>query len=189
VSRYGFLAGLALMASCASAGSEGPADAPAADARRPADAAIPIDAPMNVCPSAATCQTAMTLGQVSGDTGNMKLTAMGYQSAWFRVRVTEDNNDIIGLTLRGSAKLTSPSAADFDVFVYVNAGSDVIECTTTTGTTTTNGTVNQVRAEWGEGTIPNGSNDSRHMSIEVRPISGTCAPNQMWQLEVEGNWN
>ncbi len=189
MSRYVTLAGLALIASCASAGNEGPADAPGADARPSIDAAIPIDAPMNVCPSAATCPAAMMLGQVSGDTANQRLTASGYQSAWFRVRVTEDDNDFPGLTLRAAAKLTSPPGVDFDVFVYVNAGSDVTECTTTTGTTTTNGALNEVRAEWGEGAVPNGSSDSRNVSIEVRPISGTCAPNLMWQLEVEGNWN
>ena len=30
----------------------------------------------------------MSLGTVSGDTNNVKLSAQGYQSAWFRVRVT-----------------------------------------------------------------------------------------------------
>lgn len=191
MSRYPALAGLALLASCASAGDgtgSGPVDARVtADAPRPIDAAI--DAPVNMCPSSATCATAMTLGAISGDTGNMKLTAMGYQSAWLRVRVTEDDSDILGNSMRASAKLTSPAGIDFDVFVYLNAGSDVIECSTTVGTTTTNGTVNQVRAEWGETTISNGSSDSRNVSIEIRPISGACAPGQMWQLEVEGNWN
>jgi hypothetical protein len=51
-----------------------------------------------------------------------------------------------------------------------------------------NGTTDTNRAEWGEGAIANGSDDSRHVSIEVRPVSGTCAPGQTWQLEVEGNW-
>ena len=189
VSWYGALAGVALMTACASAGS-GPGDAQAtADTPRPIDAAISIDAPVNMCPSADTCATATMLGTVSGDTGNMKLTAMGYQAAWLRVRVTENNSDLAGISLRGSAKLTSPGAVDFDVFVYLNTGSDVIECSTTVGTTTTNGTVNLTRAEWGEGTISNGESDSRTLSIEVRPISGACAPAQMWQLEVEGNWN
>jgi len=183
------MAGVALMTACAAAGS-GTGDAPSdVDAPRPVDAAIVVDTPVNLCPSAETCATATMLGTVSGDTGNMKLTAMGHQAAWFRVRVTENNSDIAGVSLRGAAKLTSPGAVDFDVFVYVNTGSDVIECSTTTGTTTTNGTVNQTRAEWGEGTISNGASDSRTMSIEVRPISGACAPDQMWQLEVEGNWN
>ena len=183
-----------VLASCASAGASdsgpGPGvDGPTIDARVPIDAA-PIDAPSNTCASAATCQTAIMLGSVSGDTANLKLPTTGTQSAWFRVRVTEDDNNIPGLTLRAAAKLTSPAAVDFDVFVYVNAGADVVECTTTVGTTTTTGNVNETKAEWGEGVIPNGSNDGRTISIEVRPSSpGGCAPGQMWQLEVEGNWN
>lgn len=193
VSRYGITLGLALLASCASAGPEGaPPDAAPGrpDAAVTPDAPMTPDAPpMNVCPSAATCQTATMLGTVSGDTGNMRLTAMGHQSAWYRVRVSEDDSDIAGFKLRVAARLTSPPGVDFDVFVYLNAGSDVLECATTVGTTTTNGAVNQVRAEWGEGTFSNGSSDDRNVSIEIRPVSGTCAPTSMWQLEVEGNWN
>jgi hypothetical protein len=181
--------GLALLTACASAGSGAPDELPI-DARVEVDAPLPpIDGASNTCASAATCPAAMMLGSVSGDTGNAKLGAMGHQSAWFRVRVTENDSDILGLTLRAAAKLTSPTGSDFDVFVYVNTGSDVVECSTTIGTTTTNGTVNETRAEWGEGTIPNGSDDGRDISLEVRPISTSCAPDRMWQLEVEGNWN
>jgi hypothetical protein len=190
VSRYAVISGLTLMASCAGAG-DGSGDPSTLDAPRAPDAAIhpdPPPAPMNVCPSAQTCQAATMLGTVSGDTDSTTLTVTGYRSAWFRVRVTENYNDIFGYKLRVSAKLTSPAAVDFDVFVYVNAGSDVIECSTTVGTPTTNGTMNETRTQWGEGSAPNGVDDDRDVSIEVRPISGTCAPNQMWQLAVEGNW-
>ena len=183
------MAWMALVASCASAGEVTPDARPPADGPRAPDA--PPDAPpVNVCPSGVTCQTAMQLGSVSGDTQNQKLTAMGHQSAWFRVRVTEDYNNIFyGRTLRAAAKLTSPPGVDFDVFVYVNTGSDAIECSASVGAKTTNGNLEQTRAEWGEGGGPNGNDDDRWMSIEVRPISGTCAPGAMWQLEVEGNWN
>ena len=181
--------GATLLASCATAGSvEGDGGTGTIDAPAQLDAAS-IDAATNLCPSPATCPTAMMLGSVSGDTGNMKLSAMGHQSAWFRVRVTEDDSAVGGLSLRAAAKLTSPAAVDFDVFVYVNTGSDVVECSTTVGTTTTTGTVNETRAEWGEGGIANGADDGREVSIEVRPISGTCAITQTWQLELEGNWN
>jgi hypothetical protein len=182
------MAVMAFVASCASAG-EGTSDArPAADGPG-ADA--PIDAPtVNMCPSAATCADATMLGSISGDTENQKLTAMGHQSAWFRVRVTEDYNNIIyGRTLRTAAKLTSPPGVDFDVFVYVNLGSDAIECSASIGAKTTNGNVEQTRTEWGEMNGPNGSDDDRWMSIEVRPVFGACAPDAMWQLEIEGNWN
>lgn len=135
------------------------------------------------------CQSAMMLGTVSGDTGAATLSADGYQSAWFRVRVTEDYSDAPGLALRMAAKLTLPSTAQFDTFVYVNSASDTVECATTTGTVMMNGNVKEVRAEWGEGFIPNGADDSRDVTIEVRPATGTsCSTSQSWHLELEGNW-
>jgi hypothetical protein len=177
-----------LLGACASAGkNDGSVDAAPRDDARPVDVAT-SDATTNGCSSTDTCAAATMLGSVSGDTGNMKLNTSGDRAAWIRVRVTEDNNSINGLTLRVAAKLTSPAAANFDVFVYVNASSDVVECSTTTGTTTMNGPTETNRSEWGEGAIPNGSSDSRNVSIEIRPISGMCSAGQMWQLEVEGNW-
>lgn len=179
---------LALVASCASAGEVTPDARPPADGPRAADAP-PIDAPpVNVCPSALTCQAPTMLGSVSGDTGNQMLTAMGHQSAWFRVRVTEDHSAVGGVALSMTARLTSPPGVDFDVFVYLNASSDAVECSTTTGMPMTNGNVNQVYALWGElGPFSNGSDDDRWVSIEVRPVSGTCSPSATWQLVVEGN--
>lgn len=192
------LATVALAAGCATAakGEEGNGklDAsigvtPDAPMQNMPDAAMPDAPQQSVCASTQMCSSAMMLGTVSGDTGNAKLTAMGYQSAWFRVRVTENDSNPFGLTLRVGAKITSPSGAAFDTFIYVNGGSDVVECTTTTGTTTTAGNVKTVHAEWGEGTISNGNDDGRFASIEVRPAAGAaCGPAQTWSLEVEGNW-
>jgi hypothetical protein len=197
--RIGLL--LVSMAACATAakgdeggggGGGGKLDASVAMPDAPInvpDAAEMTDAPMgSACASAQTCAGAMMLGTVSGDSGNTKLTASGYQSAWYRVRVTENDSGPFGLTLRVGAKLTSPAGGMFDVFVYLNTGSDVVECSTTVGTATTAGSTKTIHAEWGEGSISNGSDDGRNASIEVRPVSGTCAPNQMWQLEIEGNW-
>jgi hypothetical protein len=185
----------ATAAGCASAGSAGSADASQDPPNGKMDASVtrvdaPIDSALPNCASSDMCQSAMMLGTVSGDSGNVKLTASGYKSAWYRVRVTEDNSSVGGLSLRVAAKLTSPAAPMFDVFVYLNAGSDQVECATTTGTVSTAGMTKSVRAEWGEGTISNGSDDGRNVSIEVRPLSQSgCASTAMWQLEIEGNWN
>jgi hypothetical protein len=157
------------------------------------DAAPAIDAPINLidgppvseCITTETCQTATSLGSVSGDGGNDKFSAMGYRAAWFRVRVTEDDHGLFGVSLRASAKVTSPAGTEFGVFIYVNTGSDNLECTKTIGNTSSNGTSKTVRGEWGDS---RGNDDSRDMSIEVRPLSGACSPSAMWQLEVEGNW-
>lgn len=182
---------LCAVTACASAGhdvADSGGIAGGSDASIVQDSAPMLDAFESACPSADTCTGAMMLGTVSGDTGNQKLTAMGYRAAWYRVRVSEDDSSIGGLTLRVAAKLTSPAAVDFDVFVYLNAGNDVIECSTTTGTVSTSGNVDTVKAEWGEGTFSNGSDDGRSVSIEVRPKSGQCMQQYTWQLEVEGNW-
>src|SRR3954462_1980149 len=119
----------------------------------------PVDGAAASCATADTCQGAMMLGTVSGDTGNAKLTASGYQSAWFRVRVTEDDSSVLGLTLRVGANLTSPPNVAFATFIYLNTGSDVVECSTMVGTTSVNGNTDTVHAEWGEGSISNGSDD------------------------------
>ncbi len=182
------------LTACASAGSpEGTTDAAGTDAPVRRDAAIDApggDAPpMMSCASSDTCAAAMMLGTVSGDTGNAKLSASGYRAAWFRVRVSENDSGVFGLTLRVGAKLTSPIGENFDAILYVNTGADVVECTTPRGTATVTGNVEETRIEWGEtGTFSNGSNDDRDVSIEIRPVTTNCSPSAMWQLEVEGNW-
>ncbi|MDB4955758.1 MAG: hypothetical protein JWO36_3327 [Myxococcales bacterium] len=129
----------------------------------------------------------MDLGSISGDTGGAMVTASGYQAAWFRVRVTEDDSGVFGVKLSVTTRLTSPANSNYDVFVYVNTGSDVIECTTPSGTATTTGTTDALGLSWGEGTVANGNDDGRSVSIEVRPISGMCSAAQPWQLVVVGN--
>jgi hypothetical protein len=180
---------LCATAACASAGGDlVDSGTGGDDASVQHDSAMQIDAFVDQCPSTDTCAAAMMLGSVSGDSGNQRLTATGFRAAWYRVRVTEDDSSIGGTKLRVAAKLTSPAAVDFDVFVYVNTGSDVIACTTPTGSTTTTGNTDQVKVEWGEGTISNGSDDGRSVSIEVRPKSGQCMASYTWQLEVEGHY-
>ena len=174
--------GLLVVCACAQAGRA------TADAAPPLDSAPPIDSPSGgTCLTGATCQSAMSLGSVSGDTGAMMQMASAYQSAWFAVRVTEDDHGIAGAKLELTVRLTSPASAHYDVFAYVNTGSDILECATPSGTTTTTGTTDQVKLRWGEGSIPNGSDDSRTVSIEVRPSSSTCSASEPWQLVVVGD--
>src|SRR4051812_40408965 len=141
------------------------------------------------CQSSDACTTAITLGTISGDTGNQTLTAQGSRAAWFRIRVTENEATIDGVPMHVLARLTPPAGESFDVRVYVNSDTDILECTNTSGVATTSGTVKQVRASWGEDVVTNAADDSRDVSIEVRPLSSTCAPAAKWQLVIEGNWN
>jgi len=86
-------------------------------------------------------------------------------------------------------QLTSPSAAEmFDLFVYINTGTDALECTTPNGTATVSGASESLEVKWGEtNTFANGADDSRTVSIEIRPKMGiTCSPTAMWQLTVTG---
>ncbi len=202
----GYLVSVALtLGACAQASpTAGPADAPpvvtdvhvdgpAPDAPPPRDAAIdapppPIDAMVNPCVNpAATCANAIDLGSISGDTLANQKTASGHRAAWYRVRVTEDDSDVFGIKLSMTARLTSPQNVDFDVFVYVNTATDVVECNTPSGTPSTSGLVDQQYLLWGEGAFSNGTDDGRTVSIEVRPVSGTCDAGQPWQLQLVGN--
>lgn len=189
--------GLLLLASaCATAGQptgSGPQDAAvdqpfAIDAPAMLDGPAMPDAPASLCASSATCSAAIDLGSVSGDTGNDSKTASGYQSAWYKVRVTEDDSDVFAVEERFTASLTSPAGTNYDVFVYVNTGSDVVECASIAGSSTGTGTLDQTSVHWGEsGTFSNGNDDSRTVSIEVRPVSGPCSASAPWQLVVYGD--
>lgn len=148
----------------------------------PVDA--PADAGSTTCQSSDACTTAMTLGKVSGDTGNQTLTASGTRAAWFRVRVTEDASPSDG-SMQVLAKLTPPAGEDFDVFVYVNPDMDTLACPSAAGTVTTSGPGKQVPASWRDLF----SDASRNVSIEVRPRSASCSPTAKWQLVIEGNAN
>jgi len=183
------------LAGCATAGSGGSPDAgrDGSGSNGQPDAAVsdapPPDAALMSCAGPTTCQTAMMLGSVSGDTGAQKVTASGHVGGWYSVRVTEDDSDPFGVRMRVTARLTTPASPAFDVFVYLNAGSDAVECAATAGTTSTTGNTKQVQAQWGEsGTFSNGSEDGRTVSIEVRPLATTgCSPTATWQLEIAGN--
>jgi hypothetical protein len=185
--RLGIISATFAVGACASAGREQP-DGAGINPDAPERIDAPIDTPAYACTSNETCGGATSLGSVSGDTGSQQLSAMGTRAAWFRVRVTEDDNDIGGTPENLRVTLTSPASADFAVFIYLDPTSDVVECSQTVGTKTTNGKVDQVAAQWGEtGAFANGSDDSRDVSIEIRALSGTCDPDQMWQLSVQGD--
>lgn len=154
----------------------------------PVDSA-PGDAPADAgsaatCQSSDACTTAKTLGPISGNTGNQRLTASGSRAAWFRVRVTE-NAPLSDGSMRVLARLTPPAGEDFDVQVYVNAAADALECTTSTGTAISVGPVKLVLASWQD--IFNDA--SRDVSIQVVPRSSTCSTTATWQLVIEGNAN
>ncbi|MEO6776981.1 MAG: hypothetical protein ABI467_28850, partial [Kofleriaceae bacterium] len=161
----------AICGACAEAGRAtggGPTDAPATpvDGTRASDARVtPIDAPAQggACATTATCMApTMNLGSLSGDTGAGTAMATGYQSAWYQVRFTEDDSGVLGVSMTMTAELTSPAATNYDLYLYINTGSDTLECTTPNGAATKSGTTQTQKLTWGEtGTFSNGSDDGR----------------------------
>lgn len=139
------------------------------------------------CASPNVCTGATDLGSISGDTGADVKTAQGSGSQWFKVRVTENDSNLFGLTLLAKAELTSPPGTNFDLFVYVAGSGSGQECSTVTQSSTNAASADSAKAEWGEGSISNGSDDGRTVTVEVRWVSGTCAPAAKWSLTISGN--
>ena len=156
----------------------------------PADAAPPPrDAPVSTvsCAAQEVCAAARGLGAVSGDTGAARVTASGHRGAWLRVRVTEDDTDVPGRPTRITAALTTAATSPYELRVHVDPTRDVLECATTLGTVTTSGASQQVHAQWGEDSLPNGASDSRDVVLEIRPVGAACDPSATWTLAVTGN--
>lgn len=153
------------------------------------DAPAQIDAPSTAtCNSGMTCAQAMSLGTIDGDQNSDTKTAMGYESAWFNVRVNEGDSSVFAAPMKVTINLTSPAGENFDLYAYVNTGTDVTECTTVTAQSTNTSGTDQVHLNWGEsGTFSNGVDDSRTLSIEVRPVTGTCSASNMFTLVVYGD--
>jgi len=138
------------------------------------------------CASPNVCTGATDLGSIRGDKGADVKTAQGSGSQWFKVRVTEDDSGVTGMSLAAKATLTSPPGTNFDLYVYTG-GSSNVECSAVSKASTTAGT-DTASVEFGEsGIVSNGSDDSRWVTIEVRWVSGTCAPTAKWTLTVNGN--
>jgi hypothetical protein len=156
----------------------------------PVDAAPdPGDGSSAACTAPDTCLTADNLPSVSGDTSSASQSATGFTSKWLMVTFTEDDSSPIGQPMNAHVTLTSPPGANFDLFLYVNTGGSATDraCSTVSASSTNATGVDNASFSWGEGTVANGSDDTRIVSIEVRFISGACAPGSKWTLSVSGN--
>jgi hypothetical protein len=139
------------------------------------------------CAAPNTCMGATDLGMVSGDTGADVKSATGTGSKWFTVRVTEDDSGLTGVKLWMKATLSSPAAANYDLYVYV-PGSDTRECSAVSKSSTLSSTTDTAGVEFGEGgTFSNGSSDDRTVTVEVRHVSGPCSASDQWALTINGN--
>jgi hypothetical protein len=127
---------------------------------------------------------------VSGDTGSGSSTASGSNGEFLRIYVTEDDSSIFTtVDLSARITLTSPPGENFDLYVYegpLAGDGGGVECTTVAGSSTTSG-VDVVNLKWPDEHPIGGHDDSRNLSIEVRPVSTTCDPSAKWTLKVEGH--
>ncbi len=138
------------------------------------------------CAATNTCMAATDLGTVSGDTGSGTLSKQGSVSTWLTVRVTENDSSVIGKSLKARITLNSPAGTNYDLYVYL-PGSDTRACGAPTHTATGATGSDVVNVDWGEGTVANGSDDDRTVSVEVRHASGPCDAAHQWSLTVQGN--
>ena len=161
------------------------------DAAALPDADVAPDAgpgPTVSCASPNTCPAATDLGSVSGDTGADVKTFQGSGSQWLKIRVTENDHQPFGVEMHMKAELQSPTGTNFDLFVYRAGSGTGEECAAVTVSSASAGGFDTASTNWGEsGLLSNAGSDDRTITIEVRHVSGTCAPAAPWTLTVRGD--
>ncbi len=141
------------------------------------------------CDSPNACASATGIGSLSGDTSSADVTTSGTTSKWFTLTTTENDSSPFATPMKLSVTLTSPSAENFDLYVYLPGSAGPVECSTVKGSST-NGTgqADTVSFQWGEsGTLANGSDDGRTITIEVRAASTPCDSSAVWSLTAHGH--
>ena len=142
------------------------------------------------CTATNSCSAPADLGTVSGDSGSDSANQKASGTKFFRVRVTEDDNSVLGAKLKLAAALAVPSGTDYDLYAYVNTGSDSMPSCSSPSKSSASGGVGaneQLSLSWGEGSIANGGDDGRWVVVEVRHKSGACGTGSQYTLTVAGN--
>ncbi|MBI4511750.1 MAG: hypothetical protein HY698_19105 [Deltaproteobacteria bacterium] len=160
------------------------------DAGQVADAG-PADASAARCDFASKCPTVRELGMISGDTGTGSLKASGTRSEWLLMRLTEDDGSFLeGVDVKGKFTLTSPTGANYDLFLYVASSDETtdVECENSQYSSSSAGSKDEISVAWSDNRPIGGADDSRNITVEVRHVSGTCTGGA-WSLQIEGNTN
>ncbi len=138
-------------------------------------------------PPANTCTTAREIGSLAGDAPSPPLSTQGTCAEYVSFRATEQSNGAIGTPMRVGLTL-SPAGHDFDLYAFVDLARDQLACALPFARSETNGTsAESIALEWGEGSVANGSDDSRTVVVAVTSASGPCPPGASWTLTVTGN--
>lgn len=145
------------------------------------------DGPSGNCADPGTCQSAGSIGNVSGDQGSPSLQSNSSQPAWRTFLVTEDDDAIEGAGMSFTVTLVSPAGADFDLHVYRGVEGGGTGCGGFLQSSTNGGGIDEVTMTWGEGVLANGVDDSAWVAVEIVAKNDMCAPPEEWSLTVEGN--
>src|ERR1700733_11701493 len=137
-----------------------------------ADTAPPPGEASTSCVAPNTCQGAMDIGSVSGDSNSPAVNQSGFTSTWMQIKVTEDDSSPVGRKMNFHATLTSPASTNFDLYIYINPGGGVSDraCGTPSAQSTNATGADTASQSWGEGSVANGSDDTRIATIEVRYV-------------------
>jgi hypothetical protein len=125
-----------------------------------------------------TCDQALEISAIDGDTGSDKRSVSGSSSKWFKLYVHEGSNLINGMSF--TVTLQSPPGMDYDLYVYQGDAS-MPNCFATP--THALGDPETFMDSWSDSF---GSDDSRWYILEVRYISGMDCTSK-WTLTVSGN--
>ncbi len=133
------------------------------------------EVPLNGNP---TCSPPSYLGSISGDTGAGQLSTSGAGEKWFRVRLTEDNDGDVYLS--ATVEFRPAPGSNYDLYLYCAACGGYSGYSSNSGP----GVVEILYPRWDDDFW--GEDDSYDITIEVRWLSGGCAP---YTLSVLGNTN
>lgn len=129
-----------------------------------------------------TCETALELSEVAGDSGSDLRTVTGTTSKWFKVHIAEASNFDVDLSY--TATIEPASGADFDLYIY---DGDATNINCFAAPHQANGVPEKYFAEWPDDF---GSEDGRWIVLEVRHAGGTgCGSEAKWTMKVQGNTN
>ena len=87
-----------------------------------------------------------------------------------------------------TVSLASPGSDDYDLYVYYNTASNVLECNTIVGFSENGpGVVDEVSSSFGEPVVSNGVDDKSIITVEIFALSAACVPSADWTLTITGD--
>jgi len=138
------------------------------------------------CEAPTTCNSADTIGGVSGDSATPPLTETGTEPIWVQVEVSENDSGVFSNDMQVTVSLQS-SGGDWDLKAFLGGPGDANGCGGAEQRSETDG-VDTISYTWGEsGTFANNVDDSTFVAVEIFPKEGVCAAGSSWTLTVTGN--